>query len=117
MRDPFTDTGPAAKVVRRKKESTLENAARKLAKVLGFWCRKFKSPGKRSAPDGVFSHFLTGPFWIEFKKEGEAPTAKQLEEHMIMRCQGCRVYVCDTITQVANVFNAELRARRNNAAL
>lgn len=108
MKDPFTDTAPPAKVVRRKKESTLEKAARKHAKDLGFWYRKFKSPGKRSAPDDVFSHMVTGPFWVEFKREGEEATPKQAAEHDEMRSHGCRVYVCSTPLQFENVIQQEL---------
>lgn len=108
MKDPFESTGPAAKVTRRKKESTLENWARKRAKELGFWYRKFKSPGKRSAPDDVFSHRQTGPFWIEFKREGELPTDKQLAEHIEMIAHGCRVYVSDTVEKTEEIFQYEL---------
>lgn len=115
MKDPFTDTAPPVKVTRRKKESTLEKSARKYAKDLGFWYRKFKSPGKRSAPDDVFSREDTGPFWVEFKKEGEEPTDKQDEEHKVMRAHGCRVYVCDRMSQFEEVLRKEIAWALNDA--
>lgn len=60
--------------------------------------RKYKSPGKRSAPDRIFACWdIDSPrvIFIEFKAEGEEATPKQKDEHAKMRRAGLAVYVCD----------------------
>ena len=77
------------------RESSLERRACAYAKKLGYWHRKFTSPGRRSAPDRIFKHKNGIPFFIEFKAFGKEPTALQLEEHAEMRSAGLTVYACD----------------------
>ena len=77
------------------RESTLEGRACRYAKSLGYYVRKYKSPGRRAAPDRFFKHSDGVPFFIEFKGLGKQPTALQLAEHDEMRAVGLIVYVVD----------------------
>lgn len=89
-----------------KLERDIEKAACRRAKKLGFWERKFKSPGRRSAPDRIFA--MNGcVFWIEFKALGEKPTPLQAKEHKRMRAVGLTVYVCDRADEYEAVFEYE----------
>lgn len=54
---------------KKKRESGIEDAARRYMKSVGGWSTKFVSPGRRGVPDRIFSHKNCGPFAIEFKKE------------------------------------------------
>lgn len=87
------------------RESSLERRACAYAKKLGYWQRKFKSPGKRSAPDRIFKHKYGPLFFIEFKARGEPPTALQLEEHAEMRAAGLIVYVCDNFDDAKAILD------------
>lgn len=78
-----------------KRESSLEGRAKRYARSLGYWVRKFKTPGRRSAPDDIFKHPNGIAFFIEFKARDKPPTALQLEEHAEMRAAGLIVYVVD----------------------
>lgn len=92
------------------RESAIESWAGNLAKRRGWWHRKFKSPGKRSAPDRVFAkggHV----FFVEFKATGEEATELQAEEHEQMRSAGLRVYVCDSHILFGEILIVEEAAR------
>lgn len=76
------------------RERDIESWAGNQAKKAGWWHRKFKAPGRRSAPDRVFAR--TGRiFFVEFKATGEKPTELQEEEHKQMRAAGLTVYWTD----------------------
>lgn len=78
------------------RESSIERRVKRYARDLGYWVRKFKSPGKRDAPDDIFKHPNSSVvFFIEFKAFGKEPTSSQLEEHAVMRAAGLTVYVVD----------------------
>lgn len=77
------------------RESSLEGRAKRYAKSLGYWVRKFKSPGKRAAPDDVFANPFGFVMFLEFKARGKKPTPAQLAEHAEMREHGLKVYVVD----------------------
>jgi hypothetical protein len=96
------------------RESKVESAGNRLAKKLGFWERKFKSPGRRSAPDRIYAK-NGSVFWIEYKRKGEAPTELQKLEHKRMRAAGLRVYVCDCKEEYEAVFEYEDRLAGANA--
>ena len=55
------------------RESKLEAAGNAHAKKNGWWQRKFKSPGRRSAPDRIYAK-QGRVFFIEYKRKGEKPT-------------------------------------------
>lgn len=77
------------------RESSVESRAEAYADKLGYWHRKFKSPGRRSAPDRIFKHQHGIVFFIEFKARGKGATELQKDEHTDMRAAGLTVYVCD----------------------
>lgn len=76
-------------------ESKIEAKAVKEARK-GGWLA-FKMGGlanSRGLPDRLFTK--RGLYiWIEFKRPGERPTAKQLIRHKQLRDNGAIVYVCD----------------------
>lgn len=90
------------------RESTIEAAANRLAKKLGWWERKFKSPGRRSAPDRIYAK-NGHVFFIEFKAPGKRPTPLQLREHKRMRAAGFGVYVCASHEEYVAAFEYEER--------
>lgn len=88
------------------RESAIESWAGNLAKRRGWWHRKFKSPGKRSAPDRVFAkggHV----FFVEFKATGEEATELQADEHETMRAVELIVYVCDSRELFIDILTGE----------
>ena len=76
-------------------ENKIESWAIRHAEKAGYWCRKFKAPGRRSAPDRVFAR-NGRVFFVEFKATGEEPTELQEEEHRKMRSAGLTVYWTDS---------------------
>jgi hypothetical protein len=87
------------------RESSVEGRAKRYAAKLGYWCRKFKSPGKTSAPDDVFKHPNGPAFYIEFKALGKKPTPMQLNEHEEMRAVGLIVYVVDNFDDAKTILD------------
>lgn len=79
------------------RESHIEQEAKRYARSIGYWVRKFKTPARRSAPDGIFASAFGFVFWIEFKAQGKVPTPLQLAEHADMRAHGLIVYVVDNL--------------------
>jgi hypothetical protein len=76
-------------------ERDIESWSVRRAEKAGYWCRKFKAPGRRSAPDRVFAR-NGRVFFVEFKATGEEPTELQEEEHRKMRSAGLTVYWTDS---------------------
>jgi hypothetical protein len=87
------------------RESSVEERAKRYARSLGYWCRKFKSPGRRSAPDDIFANGCGFVFWVEFKARGKTATALQLEEHAEMRAHGLIVYVVDNFDDAKAILD------------
>lgn len=77
------------------RERDIESWAVRRAEKAGYWVRKFKAPGRRSAPDRIFAQ-LGRSWWVEFKATGEQPTELQLDEHRKMRAAGLTVYWTDS---------------------
>jgi hypothetical protein len=90
-------------------ESELEDDAIKLAKRKGWLTRKFKHPGRRSAPDRWFAKGGC-IFWIEFKRAPNEPTPGQREEIRVMRAAGLDVLWLDSIEDFGAVL-ADREAR------
>lgn len=90
-------------------ERDLEKWAKRKAREVGWWVRKFTSPGNRSAPDDIFA-MIGRVFWVEFKALGKKPTPLQEEEHKVMREHGLTVYVCDSKADFLHILEVE-RAR------
>ena len=72
-----------------------EKTAVNKAEMAGFFVRKVTWPGHPSAPDRVFSREDRGTVYIEFKRPGKEPTAKQYREHDRMRKAGMEVHWFD----------------------
>jgi hypothetical protein len=89
--------------MRRRLEKSIEKACKTWAQKRGWWCAKFKSPGKRSAPDGIFVRWGFHIF-VEFKAEGEEATENQELYHAEMRAVGCSVYVIDNVDAFKELF-------------
>ena len=80
-------------------ESKIETAVSKYAETSGLLQRKFKTPGRRNAPDRLF----LGPdrlvFFIEFKAEGEIARKGQVREANKLRALGFDVHFIDNIAK------------------
>ncbi len=87
------------------RESSLERRACTYAKGLSYWTRKFKSPGKRSAPDRIFASKSGFVMFVEFKARNKKPTDLQLAEHADMRDHGLVVYVVDSYEQATQILD------------
>lgn len=79
------------------RERNIERTCCAYAEKRGWWHRKFKSPGRRSAPDRIFAKEGV-VFFVEFKAPGEKATPLQSIEHAAMRCHGLIVKVIDEKT-------------------
>lgn len=77
-----------------------------IARNLKYYCRKYKTPARRSAPDRLFAKHAR-VFFIEFKATGEIATDLQREEHRKMRKAGLTVYVVDSKEGFLKVFVPE----------
>lgn len=76
-------------------EQDLEDDAIRFAKRLGWLTRKFRHAGRRAAPDRWFAK--DGKiFWVEFKRQGNAPSEQQCDEIFAMREAGLDVVWIDS---------------------
>lgn len=85
-------------------EAEIEDRVVYLAELEGFFVRKVAWPGRRNAPDRVFSHDRRGTVWIEFKRPGEEPRKGQTREHERMRKAGMEVHVCDSVAGACRIL-------------
>ena len=98
---------PWRQVKRKVRERDIESYACRWASERGWWHRKFKSIGRRSAPDRVFAKRegdVRLCLFVEFKRPGEVPTDLQAEEHRVMREAGLRVEVVDSKEAFITLF-------------
>lgn len=88
-------------------EKDIEAYLVRQAKRLGALAYKFTAPGRRSVPDRLV--LLPGgrACFIEVKRPGGKPTARQLAEHAKIRALGHRVHVADTREAVDEVLAGE----------
>ncbi len=87
------------------RESTIEKAVSKHARLLGWLAYKFASPSCAGVPDMIY--FREGhTMLIEFKAPGKLP--RKLQQHHIekLKAQLIPVYVIDNIEEGKGVFNA-----------
>jgi hypothetical protein len=82
--------------MRRRLEKSIEASCKRWAYARGWWGAKFKSPGKRSAPDDIFVRWGFHIF-VEFNAEDEKATENQQIYHAEMRAAGCIVIVIDNV--------------------
>mgnify|MGYP003641166653 CR=1 FL=1 len=85
-------------------ESAVENPVVARAESAGYFVRKVSWPGRKGAPDRVFSRPDRGTVWIEFKDDGKEPGTIQQNEHKRMRAAGMEVHVCDNIIDAMRVL-------------
>jgi hypothetical protein len=76
--------------------ATVENALVDEVKKLGGKAKKYKTPGRRSAPDRICLWPNAYAAFAECKATGKKPTPGQLREHDALRKLGFDVYVVDS---------------------
>jgi hypothetical protein len=84
-------------------EKQIETALIARVRALGGTAEKFTSPGRRSVPDRLVTLPGGRVIFVECKRPGAKPTAKQQLDHDRRRALGCDVRVIDSIEQ-ANAF-------------
>ncbi len=84
-------------------EQQIETALIARVRALGGTAEKFTSPGRRSVPDRLVTLPGGRIIFVECKRPGGKPTAKQELDHDRRRALGCDVRVIDSIEQV-NAF-------------
>lgn len=85
-------------------EADLEAWGVRAAAAAGGRAYKFSSPGRRSVPDRILLFPGGRMAFVEWKRPGGKPTAKQLAEHAYLRSLGFEVYVCDSKEQFLRVL-------------
>ena len=78
-------------------EKQIEARVCEYAKTKGVLVYKFTSPARAAVPDRLFIAPGGRVIFIEFKREGQKPTAPQAREHERLRRQGVAVYVVDDV--------------------
>ena len=86
------------------RERDVEVYLKKQIKKLGGVSEKYKTPGRRSAPDQICLFPHEQMFWVECKAPGKKPTPKQHEDHKRRRALGFKVYVVDSKPAVDNLI-------------
>ncbi len=90
-------------------ERDIQSSCIDWARARHAYCRKFRSPANRSAPDYVITY--RGVTWyVEFKKEGKKPTTLQEEEHCKIRAAGGVVWVVDSRGQFKRLWEQKFGA-------
>lgn len=90
-------------------ESKIEKAVCDHAIERGYEVRKVKWLCRRGAPDRFFAHpFITKPFMIEFKDEGEELRPDQKREVRRLRNAGVTVYECDNVERGIRIIDEAL---------
>lgn len=92
-----------------RRESQIEGWSKQIARNLGWYVRKFKTPARRSAPDDIFAKHGR-VYFIEFKATGDVPSDLQAHEHKVMRAAGLTVYIVDSKQGFLDVFIPENEA-------
>lgn len=86
-------------------ESKIEKYGSDHARTKGWICKKYKTPGSRSAPDRI--HLRRGKvFFIEYKKYGKKPTKLQRKEHRRLRNQGFDVHIIDNRVDAKKIIDS-----------
>lgn len=77
-------------------EKDLQDACVRWARARGWFARRYRAQGRRSAPDYMFIR-RSVVVWVEFKLPGEEPTDLQRREHREMMAYGADVVWLDCI--------------------
>ena len=86
-------------------EKEIEAAVKRYAESKGWLTRKWTSPGHMFVPDQIFITPRGKVIFVEFKREGQKPTAGQLREHIRLQNQGCHVRVIDSVAMGKEMVN------------
>ena len=86
-------------------EKDLEDAAVRWARARGWFTRKYRTVGRRSAPDRLFIRNGVVLF-VEFKRAGAQPTELQRIEIAAMRAAGALVVWLDDLADLQAVLSA-----------
>lgn len=86
-------------------EKDIEGKAVAYGRSLGYDMRKYTSPSHRSVPDRMCLHDFKTIIYIEFKREGEAPSPQQEIEIRKLRMRGFDVYVIDNVEDAKRVLD------------
>ena len=78
-------------------EKDIERAVSDYAEKHGLMQRKYKTPGRRNAPDRIYLGLGALVFFIEFKDTGKEPRAGQVREAGKLRALGFDVYFVDNV--------------------
>ena len=89
----------------RYSESYIERKSCEYAESLGWYQRKFTSPGRRGVPDRLFAKAGIIVF-VEFKAPDKRPTRQQYREINELKAVGMRTYWCDGIAKFMAIFDS-----------
>ena len=90
-------------------EKQIEAKVCDYAKELRAWrVYKFTSPARAAVPDRMFI-YKGRVFFIEFKREGQKPTAAQEREHHRLRQHQINVFAVDSVEQGKSTINTMLQ--------
>lgn len=78
-------------------EKQIETKVCEYAKNCGMLVYKFTSPARAAVPDRMFVCPDGSIFFVEFKREGQKPTAAQEREHNRLRGHRVSVFVVDSV--------------------
>ena len=78
-------------------EKQIEAKVCEYAKSKGWLVYKFTSPNRAAVPDRLLISPLGKVIFVEFKREGQKPTAAQAREHDRLREQQVCVFVVDNV--------------------
>ena len=78
-------------------EKQIEAKVCEYAKSKGWLVYKFTSPNRAAVPDRLLISPLGKVIFVEFKREGQKPTAAQAREHQRLREQKVSVFVVDNV--------------------
>lgn len=95
---------PWSTVTRNELEADIERDCGKRQKARGWWHRKYKTQGHRSAPDRQFVRHGR-EVYVEFKRPGKHLTEKQEEYHREMKAAGMEVYWFDNRDDFNKTFD------------
>lgn len=87
------------------REKEIEKKLTQAVKNMGGICPKFVSPGFDGMPDRIVLLPKGHMAFVEVKAPGESPRPLQMARHRLLRRLGFRVYVLDSVEQIAVILS------------
>ncbi len=87
-------------------EAQIEKAVSDYAEKRGLLHRKYKTPGRRNAPDRIYFGLDALTFFIEFKNTGKKPRPGQLREARVLQGFGFDVHFVDNVAEGKAVIDS-----------